>query len=424
MMQRWIKIILLSVVMLLGVQLVVAVAAQNIPLAVRRKVVEAQQLLEQQRYDQALKLLGIEAKDSGHYLIDFCRANAYLLSERPALAIPWLRRVVVKQADYAPGWLNLAQALYVSDDYAGAGQAFERSFALTRPERLSLLYNAALSYLQAEQSQSALTVLRQLIDRPAEQIDNSWRGALVQVYLQLEQPRQALPQLQFLAEHTQHEPQRRWRELLVQQYMVLGMSDQALNALNRYTDEDGLHSRWWTLLTHLHLEAGHYEQGLVALKVVGYLQPLSTEQTRLLADLHLSLGVPQQAQHYYQQLLKTQPHDRQVLTRLAHASLNLHQPQQALYWTQQQGAQSDPELLQLQGQLLFSLERYAEASELFGRLAKQSEQPGPLWLMTAYAAWNGELWAEARLALRQAQRFSEQRQRAKELLRQLQERTP
>ncbi|MBW2185137.1 MAG: hypothetical protein JRG71_01670, partial [Deltaproteobacteria bacterium] len=105
-----------------------------------------------------------------------------------------------------------------------------------------------------------------------------------------------------------------------------------------------------------------------------------------------------------------------------HASLNLHQPEDALFWLQQaQGDSVDVKLLMLQGQLLFSLQRYAEAVAMFGRLAQSEEQPGSSWLMQGYAAWNGELWTQARKALENAQRYPRQKKKAAALLKQLNE---
>jgi len=105
---------------------------------------------------------------------------------------------------------------------------------------------------------------------------------------------------------------------------------------------------------------------------------------------------------------------------LAHASLNLHQPDQALFWLEHAQADTDNvSLLRLQAQLLFSLKRYAEAVELFERLTRLEKDSGATWLMQGYAAWNGEMWAQARRALNRAQRYPQQRKKAKQLLHQL-----
>ncbi len=243
-----------------------------------------------------------------------------------------------------------------------------------------------------------------------------WRAALVQVYLNLDQPEQAVAQLVILARQTQGDEQRRWREVLVQQYLVLSRYGEAIEALNRYTREDGLYPRWWTVLTYAYLEQQQYRQALVSLKVVDYLRALSPQEAQLLGDLHLQLGVPQQAERYYEQLLRQSPDDDRVLTRLAHACLNQHQPQQALEWAQQG---NNPQLRALQGQLLFRLGRFKEAFEVFTVLAQDAESPGPLWLMAGYAAWNGELWSQARRALNQAVTFADQKEQARRLLDQL-----
>jgi len=89
---------------------------------------------------------------------------------------------------------------------------------------------------------------------------------------------------------------------------------------------------------------------------------------------------------------------------------------------------ADISLLRLQAQLLFSLKRYAEAAAMFGRVGELErwksggsgeKDSGAAWLMQGYAAWNGELWQQARQAFHRAERYPAQRKRAQKLLNQL-----
>lgn len=401
----------------------VTVASDNLPLRVRQLIVQAQGLMEHEQYDQAIELLEPQSQQAQHhYLVDFTVGNIYLLSQRHAEAIQWYQQVVKKQPDYQGAWLNLAQCYYVHEQYLRAAQAFEQGYALSATPQPMLRYNAALAYLQGEEFNASVALLKQLLIDYPDYDQTAWIIALVQGYSALEQPKQALPYVELLAKTTAGSEQRRWRELLVQHYLLLKMVDNALMATNDYTRRDGLEPLWWKLLASIHLDMGHYAEGLVAMKVLAYLQPLSEQEQHLLADLYLTLGVPQEAVHYYEDLQRQRPYDESLLSRLAHASLNLHQPEQALIWLQH--AEDDTtnlNLLRLQAQLLFSLKRYAEAVELFGRLASLEKEPGATWLMQGYAAWNGELWSQARRALTRAQRYAKQRKRAKQLLRQLDE---
>lgn len=421
-----VPMLLLCLVLLFLASAAPVMADENIPISVRRVVLQAQALMDKQQYAEAILVLDKQCqRPQHHFLIDFTIGNIYLLSERKAQAIVWYKAALVQRPQHGGAWLNLAQCYYAGEHYAEAAKAFEEGYRNRTPAQSQLLYNASLAYIQAQLPADALVLLTQLLSDFPDAILNSWRGALVQVYMQLDQPRQTLIHLQILAQQTVGDEQRRWRELLVQQYLVLKMTDEALELVQFLTGVDGLESRWWSLLTHLHLEAGRYPEGLVALKVVAYLRPLKPKELRLLADLHLNLGVPQQALQYYTQLQLEQPHDSRLLTRLAHASLNLHRPEQALLWTRQ--SKCDPPdlaLLQFQGQLLFSLKLYPEAVALFGRIAKLEKEPGAAWLMQGYAAWNGELWLQARRAFDQAKRYPAQRNRAKQLLRQLAEIEP
>lgn len=398
-------------------------ASETLSLRVRKVIVQAQQLMDQQQYAQALAVFDSQLRrEQRHYLVDFTIGNIYLLSERHGEAVEWYVSVVQQQPEYSGAWLNVAQCYYVLERYRDAAEAFERSYQLITPLRSQLRYNAALAYLQGGEAEAAVTLLTLLVSDFPDQNSVPWRAALVQGYNDLAQPRRALPHLEFLAATTKGDDQRRWRELLVQHYLVLKMVDKALLTVDGYTKNDGLEPLWWKLLASIHLDAGRYSKGLVAIKVLAYLQPLTEQEQHLLADLYLTLGVPQEAIRYYETLQQQQPHDVQLLARLAHASLNLHQPEEALFWLEQtHGDSVDMKLLKLQGQLLFSLQRYADAVEVFGRVARGEKEPGATWLMQGYAAWNGELWSQAREALEKAQHYPRQKKKAAVLLKQLSE---
>ncbi len=403
----------------------VAVAAEVIPAAVRSVVVQAQRLMEQQHYRQALAVLEARARRANHhYLIDFTLGNLHLLQRHYHRAEEYYRQVVAARPQLAEAWLNLAQCHYMQADYPAAAQAFERAYALSKPAEPRWRYNAAAAWLQAQQPQRAVALLQQLRRDYPQRQRNDWLAALVQGYLQLEQPRQALEPLRYLCRHSSGDEQRRWRELLVQQYLDLAELVTAHKAVNRYLDDDPLWPQWWRLATHIYLERNDYPHALVTLKVLGYLRPLNDEETALLANLYLSLGVPRQAREYYRRLSAAHPDDATLLTRLAYASLNLHQPQQALEWADKALAHTRKKpararLLQLAGQLLFSLGRYAEACKTYAELARCGDDPGAAYLMQGYAAWNGRLWRQARSALEQAARYRQQRDRAHKLLKQL-----
>jgi len=415
--RRWLLILVLTIVL----SPARSVASDDLPLRVRNLIVQTQQLMELEQYDKALELLEPQWQlGEHHYLVDFTVGNIYLLSQRHIEAIPWYRAVVQKQPEYRGAWLNLAQCYYVQEQYALAAEAFEQGYKLSIPRQPTLRYNAALAYLQAGKFEHSLVLLKRLVVDYPDEDHTAWRIALVQGYSALDQPLNALPHVEILAQTTTATEQRRWRELLIQHYLLLKMVDKALIAANHYVQVDGLEPLWWKLLTSIHLDAGRYSEGLVALKVLAYLQPLSEQEQHLLADLYLTLGVPKEAVRYYETLQQQRPYDEQLLSRLAHASLNLHQPDQALFWLEHAQADTDNvSLLRLQAQLLFSLKRYAEAVELFERLTRLEKDSGATWLMQGYAAWNGEMWAQARRALNRAQRYPQQRKKAKQLLHQL-----
>lgn len=433
-------IILLFGVALLSVAVDAECAAQLRP-SEQRGIAQAQQHLERQEYAQAIEnLTPLLQRQSHHPLVDFYRGIIAQAQEQYAQAQTWFERSVTADPELLFGWINLAQCRFQLGEYAGAAQAFERSYTLSTPPAPRWRYNAALAWFQAGELQKAESLLLHLLeDFPAEP-PLQWRELLVHIYLgegnlkreDEERRRLALAQVQILAQQSEEPARRRWREYLVHLYLQLQLHAQALEFVTHLLEVEGLEPRWWRVAAHLYLEEQRYRSALVALQVAGYLAPGDEREQRLRADLCMHLGIPAQAIEYYLQLLPEQGQLQpmqgdaaELLLRLAQAYVQRHEPQQALQWLEQMDTQ-DMEIVQLRlrAQILFMLKRYGEAGTAYASLAVKEQNPaaaGRAWMLAAYAAWNAKAWGDATAALNAAAQYPPYASQAHALLQQLQD---
>ena len=76
-------------------------------------------------------------------------------------------------------------------------------------------------------------------------------------------------------------------------------------------------------------------------------------------------------------------------------------------------AAEDPELLMLQGDLLYALKRFKEAKGVYRRAAgTDSRQAGQAWLLAGYAAWRTNDFNASRRAFQNAAKYRKQRKAA------------
>ncbi len=424
---------LFCVVFLLSFVVDAQCAAQLRP-SEQRGIVQAQQHLERQEYVQAVERLApLLARRKHHPLVDFYRGVIAQTQEQYGEAQTWFARSVAADPQLLFGWINMAQCRFQLEEYAEAAQAFERSYALTKPPEPRWRYNAALAWFQAGELQKAETLLSHLLDEFSVEASLPWRELLVHVYLadtnlnrdRAENRRLALAHVQILARQSEEPARHRWREYLIHLYLQLDMRAQALEFVTHLLEVEGMKPRWWRVAAHLYLEEQRYRSALVALQVAGYLAPGDEREQRLRADLCMYLGIPAQAIEYYTQMQQVQGNAAELLLRLAQAYVQRHEPQQALQWLEQIEPQEvDLAQLRLRAQILFMLKRYAKANTAYVNLAEREHNPsaaGRAWLLAAYAAWNAEAWSNAATALNSALQYPACASQARTLLQQLQD---
>jgi len=399
----------------------------DLPGPARIALSKAARLIQDKAYDQATEVLeafqagggpfpGPEDDDyrgTHHPQVYFALGTCRLMQNAYGPAITAFEKGLQRDPDHIPSWLNLAQAAYGLEDYAAAARGFSEAYARAPVPDPAHLYSSAVALLMNRQYGPAIAAFEKLFARHRAAVQPAWRENYVHALLSVNQPRRALPHIRALVAATTGEKQVQWQEILLHQYLELDMTREAHNLILRLTRGAPLRDQWWQALAHVALHQNHYEQALMAMTVIGFLRPLSDRETRLLADLHLQVGIPAKAAPLYATAL-AQKRDPRLLKHLVQALQQLGRLQEALDACQRFAPNTnDGELLMTRADLLYALERYAEAGQAYRRAARADRpRAGRAWLMAGYAALQIQDTAAGREALAKAATFKGQRQAA------------
>lgn len=411
----------------------VIMAREVIPLPARAALKKAHGFLEEKKVSRAIEALesfqakGSEELKNGHpdgrgyrhYLICFALGNCYLMSGRLSDAISQFESAVDTKPDYTPAWLNLAKSCYDLNEFAKAGSCFQKAYEISEEKKPEWLYYSASSFVAANDNRKALEVLHSLLVLHKDSIKLEWKEILVQAYLADDQPHKALPYIEELSEKTSGKKRKQWQEVLLNQYLSLGMKKKAIDYAQWLTREYPLESKWWKCLAHLHLKENIYNKALVALTIYGYLTPLSKQEKKLVADLNMTMDIPIQSTRLYEEILAERP-DTGIVKRVAQSYMRRHMPGDALKWVEKGLLHvSDADLWMLKGNLLYEMEMYEEAMNVFETAAGIMSRPGQAWLMMGYAAWKEGFIEISRQAFKRASKSLGQKDAAQSALCQL-----
>ncbi len=395
----------------------------------------AYELMQQEEYQQALEVLQdfqarsktkkpdpdqADPRGYHHPEVYFLQGNIHQTLENLEQAEEAYLNGLKGDPEHVQARVNLARVSHEQDKFQEAARHFQEAYQLEDKEKPEYLYFAAVSWLQQESLQESIQCFEQLLKEHPGQIKLKWRENLVHAYLSADRNEQALEHIQILAREHQGDKQIQWQEILLHQYLELEMLEEAKEYALELTSQDPVQEKWWKALTHTALARDDYQQAVVALTVYSYLTPLSREERQLLGDLRLQVGIPVQAVPEYETLLKQDP-DKRVLRNLVSACQQLAEQDRALDALQAfEGYEQDPELMMLKADLLYQLQRFAEAYEAYQQAAvKDGQQAGRAWLMAGYSAWETEELGLASKAFEQAAEFEEQRQNAESALQQI-----
>ncbi len=427
--------VLASMTSLIKVPVCNAADYSHLPVRVRIVLEQISRLLEQENYARAIAVLekfqqhcdngacqadDIAALGYHHPLIDFYLGNCYLHEQQYDRATQAYGAAVIKDSNFMAAWRNLAKAYFEQQNYDDAARCFLACAEKATDHQVNDRYYAAVSYVLAHRYHDAVRQFDKLLEIHPDPLPLDWKEQLVQAFIAAGQERRALPYLQELIAEAQGEQQKKWREILLYQYLQLDMLTEARSYAKQLTHADCTCPVWWKALAHIELAYQHDEDALAALTIYRYLTPQSENEKKLWADLNLQLNLPRQAAAEYLKLLKGKP-DEQIVQNLVLAYRHLGQEDKALEQLEHYlPALNSAGLLMLKADLLYSLERFAEAAAVYRQVARvDSDQAGKAWLMAGYAAWHDDDIRSSQMAFDNAAATREQRSAALAALKQL-----
>ena len=391
---------------------------KDIPFSTAIALERAQNLILADQRSQAIDLLEtfrknlISKNKQVHPFLQFTLGNYHLEDNHPEKAAECYQACVESRADFSPAWLNLAKADYDLGRFHTSGQSFVKGYDLEDNKRAVLLYYAANAFFSAKEYPGALAVFNRLTKNHKSEIEPGWHELAVHIFLALEQPKNALPHMEFLAQNLHGTTKTIWQETLLYHYMSLGMDEKALGLVTFLTRQYPLEPRWWKGLARFSLDINELENALAAMTLYGFLTPLTDNEKKLVADLYLAVGIPARAVDLYQEMSTREKRAENTQnTVVALQQMNLDQRALELLNQVLTTEKASIELNILKGNLLFSLEQYQEAENLFETLAPQ-DKSGRSWLMLGYCRWNLGNIQSARTAMARAATFKHQKQAA------------
>ncbi len=390
----------------------------DIPFSTAVVLEKARNLIQADKRSQAIDMLETFRKKSMdtskpvHPFLLFTLGNYAMEANHPNEAARYYETCVENGGDFSPAWLNLAKACYDLERFNRAGQCFVKGYELETDKRAVLLYYAATAFYSGEEYPKALAVFNRLTKNHTREIEPGWHELAVHIFLALEQPKNALPHMEYLAQNLDGTARTTWQETLLYHYMELGMDKKALDLVTFLTREYPLEPRWWKGLARLSLDRDELKNALVAMTLYGFLTPLTDNEKKLVADLYLAMGIPARAVDLYQDM---STRDKRVAvtqnTVVALRQMNLDQKALELVDQVLTTEKTSMELKRLKGDLLFHLEQYQAAENLFETLAPKDDS-GHAWLMLGYSRWNLGKILSARTAMARAATFKQQKKAA------------
>jgi tetratricopeptide (TPR) repeat protein len=397
----------------------------NLPFSTMIALDRAQKLVLEEKMPQAigalenLKAERNKKKKPVHPFLLFTLGNYYMEANKATAAALSYETALKPAPDFAPAWLNLARACYDLKRFKQAGDCFINGYDREEEKRGILLYYAANAFFSAQAYPDTLALYDRLFRDHKEEMKPRWREILVHTLLADNQPQKALPHMEFLAATLEGKVKTQWQETLLYHYMTLGMDAKALEYVRSLTCEYPLEPRWWKGLARLNLDKNRLEKALVAMTIYSYLTPLTDNEKQLLADLNFQTGIPVQAADLFQALARTGSRP-ELVKRIVAAFQQMNRPDKALEAVEQgiRNHDSSLALKMIKGDLLFAMERYKEARDLFNRLTTE-DPSGRTWLMLGYSQWNLRQLNLARRAMEKAATFKKQKKAAMRALKKL-----
>ncbi|MCF8033935.1 MAG: tetratricopeptide repeat protein [Desulfarculaceae bacterium] len=316
---------------------------------------QAQELVAKNKPQEAAAHLAqyAQSRDDPHPQLSFMRGVLAYQAKQRDQAAEHFAAAVKADPCFQAALRNLAVVRYEQGKPAAAAKLALRAYELSKPPNHSLLYEAAVFYLSADQPKEAVPLLQKLAALPKPK--KAWLSALVRAHLDLKQPRQA--------------------EAVVKRLLAGWPDDAAL----------------WQLAASLATMRQDYPAAAACLAVAYRLEPPAPEGWRRLGELYRAAGAPLVAARYYLKYLGARPLTPKEMDRLASLFRQGHDLVQARAWAAKAAkAQASAKRWARVGRLAMEQKDYQAARRAFADAAKLNSRGGRNWLMAGYAAWQGE----------------------------------
>ncbi len=379
------------------------------PAPVRRAVFRAETARSQGDLEAARRLL-VEAladgADRDHPSLRY-RLGAYLIElERPAEALPHLRRAAEQAPRVETIWRDLGRAAYETGNHAESAAAFGRAHRLAQalhtdpahaghahaaPDPL-LLYYSGVAWILADRPDSALTALVPLMTAAPDTVPQDWVRALVSAAAAAEKPQRAAAGVERL--------------------------------LRDHLDRPGA----WRLASQQAQLQGDLPLAAARLQVADWLVPLPPDELTHLAELQAAAGAPRRAARAYARAMAAGRRDATLAARfveplvepLAVAWLQAHEPDSARVVLRAELSERPRlRLWMLLGDLEYGIQRWEQAVAAYTEAARLDPAHGRAWLMLGACEVRRDRRAEAIEHLERAAADGATATQARSLLRQL-----
>ncbi len=409
----------------------------GMPATVSRLLYKVSRLYEHGKYKKAVDLIRRFRSGSEKFTrnpdVLYAQGTCCLALKDYHCAAKSFRNALAARPNHVPSWQNLANAQYGMGDYKGASRSFERAFDAGGEKDPALLYYSGVCLLLADRPANAVRLLERAFAEFPAMVNLEWKEALVRALLASHHNRKALPLLEQLVSHCSGDKKEQWSQVLLYQYLHMNMRNRARSfALNlaRLHPEEG---KWWKAVARCALEIGDLEEAVTAMTIVSFLRPLNPDETRLLADMNLRAGIPQTALECYKRLLTKKP-SSVILKYAVYASQMLGRGDEGLRLLEsyRKLADSNPDLMIVRGDILYSKARYQDAMESYLEATRQCHEmqkqrrrhgkcreEGRAWFMAGCCALHVKDWTAAKMALDMAATFPAQKKKARQAVRDL-----
>jgi len=318
-----------------------------------------------------------------HYLVRFHLANSLAGAERLAEAADQYEAAVALEPRHAESWLSLGQVSFETGSYTRAAAALEEAFKGSDMPQTVWLYYAGVAYLQGDQPEQGVRVLRDLCRGRLGTPALDWFRALIAAESQVDDRR---------------------------------AGDRAVaDMLTIYPDEP---AAWFLKYQHaLHYE--DYRAAVVGLTVKDYLEPLALTERVRLGDILSAAEAPSWAAVHYRAALGDEPSSGDY-ERLVRAHLAAHENDEAL-------AVLDNALLlapsftlwSMKGYAAYERENFATALDAFAECLILDPGYVRAYTLMGYCALELNRFDEAQISLNRAMESAEERRTATGLMREL-----